>query len=170
VTAADLPDRAAFEALFRAHYAGLLRFAIRFVRTPAEAEELVQDVMLQIWIHRDRVAVGEELKTYLYRAVRNHALNALRRRKVEHGFRSTLPPEPVAPPTGSDESLTETERAVAAAIAALPERCREIFLMSREQGLSYTQIASVLGLSVKTVETQMGRALKSLRIALAEYR
>jgi RNA polymerase sigma factor (sigma-70 family) len=79
----DDAQRAAFEALFRAHYDGLLRFANRYVRSRAEAEELVHDVLLQVWIRRDALGPSHELKTYLFRATYNRALNHLRRRRIE---------------------------------------------------------------------------------------
>jgi RNA polymerase sigma-70 factor (ECF subfamily) len=163
-------DRAAFEAIFRAHYDGLVRFAARIVSSPELAEELVQDVLLKVWIRRDQLVASPDLKTYLFRATYNHALNHIRRRRLERLWRSTLPPEEpsVAPSAGDD--ATETELAIRRAVAALPDRCREVFVLSREHGMSYAEIAATLGISIKTVETQIGRALKALRAALAPFR
>lgn len=164
-------ERDAFEAVFRAHYDGLVRFATRLVRSRAEAEELVHDVLLKVWMRREFLAPTEELKTYLFRSTYNHALNHLRRRKIEVQWQRTLPPEePVAPASSSDDDISKMETAVRRAIGDLPDRCREVFLLSREGGLSYAAIASTLGISIKTVETQMGRALKSLRAALEPLR
>jgi RNA polymerase sigma-70 factor (ECF subfamily) len=166
-----MTERDAFEALFRAHYDGLVRFATRLVRSRAEAEELVHDVLFKVWRKREGLAPTEELKTYLFRATYNHALNHLRRRKLERLWRRSLPPEePSVAPTASDDEMDDLEQAVRRAIDDLPPRCREIFLLSRESGLSYNAIATTLGISIKTVETQMGRALKALRIALAPLR
>ena len=134
-----------------------------------EAEELVQDVMFKVWERQDQLAVGDELKTYLYRATRNHALNLLRRRRLERIWQSNLPnEEPSVGPAEADDS-TAMEVAVRRAIDALPDRCREVFLLSREQSLTYAAIAETMGISVKTVETQMGRALKALRASLKEF-
>ena len=164
-------ERDAFEAVFRAHYDGLVRFANRLVRSHAEAEELVHDVLLKVWMRRAHLAPTEELKTYLFRSTYNHALNHLRRRKVERLWKRSLgPDEPIAPPTSSDDDISRMETAVRRAVDDLPPRCREIFLLSREDGLSYNAIASTLGISIKTVETQMGRALKALRAALEPLR
>lgn len=164
-------ERDAFEAVFRAHYDGLVRFANRLVRSHAEAEELVHDVLLKVWMRRAHLAPTEELKTYLFRSTYNHALNHLRRRKVERLWKRNLPPgEPIAPPTSSDDDIGKMETAVRRAVDDLPPRCREIFLLSREDGLTYSGIASTLGVSIKTVETQMGRALKALRAALEPLR
>jgi RNA polymerase sigma-70 factor (ECF subfamily) len=165
-------DHAAFESLFRAHYDGLVRFANRLIAERMEAEELVQDVMLKVWIRRDRLRAGDDLKTYLYRATRNRALNHLRRRRVERLWSRSLPPEePATPPQApGGEDVTVIAAAIRAAIDALPERCREVFVLSREHELTYAAIAETMGISVKTVETQMGRALKSLRAALEPLR
>ena len=89
--------RSAFETLFRAHYDGLVRFANRYVRSRAEAEELVHDVLLNVWLKRDELGPFDGLKTYLYRATYNRAMNHLRRRRIELLWRRALPAdEPVA--------------------------------------------------------------------------
>ena len=167
-------DHAAFEAIFRAHYDGLVRFANRLLLARMEAEEVVQDVLLKVWTKREQLDPGEDLKTYLYRATRNQALNQLRRRRVERLFRRTRPadePEaPPPPPAGASQEATELAVAIAAAVEALPDRCREVFVLSREHGLTYSAIAATMGISVKTVETQMGRAFRSLRAALGPFR
>lgn len=166
-------DERALEAVFRMHYATMCTVVRRIVFAPDVAEELVQDVFFKLWSRREQLAEIDALKTYLYRAARNTALNHLRRQKLEHAFeeRELAKGEPVSLDDVSDGASTgEVERAVRAAIQKLPERCREIFLMSRDGGLTYGQIARELGISIKTVETQMGRALKSLRLSLAEFR
>ena len=97
----------------------------------------------------------------------------MRRKKLETSWeeREAARGEPATTSaTDDDASADEVERAVQGAILKLPPRCREIFLMSRDGGLTYNEIAAALAISVKTVETQMGRALKSLRISLAKYR
>jgi RNA polymerase sigma-70 factor (ECF subfamily) len=166
-------DERALEIVFRAHFAGMAAFVQRYVQAPDVAEELVQDIFLKLWSRREQLAEIESLKTYLYRAVRNQGLNWLRRRKLErrweeeHGDEA----EPTAPvATDDDASEQEITLAVRAAIDRLPPRCREIFMMSRDGGLTYNEIALALGISVKTVETQMGRALKALRYSLATWR
>ena len=166
-------DERALEAVFRMHYPGMCSVVRRIVFAPDVAEELVQDVFFKLWSKREQLAEIDALKTYLYRAARNTALNHLRRQKLEHAFeeRELVKGEPITQDNQSDSAATsEVERAVRVAIGRLPERCREIFLMSRDGGLTYGQIATELGISIKTVETQMGRALKSLRISLAEFR
>ncbi len=166
-------DERALEIVFRAHYTGMAAFVQRYVNAPDVAEELVQDIFLKLWSRREQLSEIESFKTYLYRAVRNQGLNWLRRRKLErkweeeHGEES----EPVTL-AAADDGATEQEvtLAVRAAIDRLPPRCREIFLLSRDGGLTYNDIARTLEISVKTVETQMGRALKALRLSLSTYR
>ena len=165
-------DERALEALFSAHYGMLCGVVRRIVFAPDVAEELVQDVFYKLWSKRQDLEI-DALKTYLYRAARNTALNHLRRQKLEQAFgeREAAKGEP-ATVEATDDGAAEGEvaAAVRAAVGRLPMRCREIFLMSRDGGLTYQQIATELGISIKTVETQMGRALKSLRVSLAQYR
>lgn len=166
-------DERALEAVFRAHYAGMASFVQRFVRSPDVAEELVQDVFFKLWSKREQLAEIETLRTYLFRAARNTALNHLRRLKLERRWQEEQGVDDDPPTTfAADEETSEGEVAAAVqdAIGRLPPRCREIFLMSRDGGLTYAEIASALEISVKTVETQMGRALKSLRVSLKHFR
>lgn len=166
-------DERALEAVFKAHYAGMASFVQRFVRSHDLAEELVQDVFLKLWSRREHLAEIETFRTYLFRAARNTALNYLRRAKLERRWREEQGTDDDPPTTfAADEGTAEQEVMVAVqeAINRLPPRCREIFLLSRDGGLTYAEIARSLEISVKTVETQMGRALKSLRASLHHFR
>ncbi|HEX9563312.1 MAG TPA: RNA polymerase sigma-70 factor [Gemmatimonadaceae bacterium] len=166
-------DERALGAVFRSHYAGMASFVQRFVRSPDVAEELVQDVFLKLWTKREHLAEIETLRTYLFRAARNTALNHLRRVKLERRWQDEqgmVDDPPAAFAADEDASEQEVALAVQQAINRLPPRCREIFLLSRDGGLTYAEIALSLEISVKTVETQMGRALKSLRVSLKPFR
>ena len=166
-------DERALEAVFKAHYAGMASFVQRFVRSPDLAEELVQDVFLKLWSKREQLAEIETFRTYLFRAARNTALNYLRRAKLERRWQEEQGTDTDPPTTfAADDETVEQELAAAVqeAINRLPPRCREIFLLSRDGGLTYAEIARSLEISVKTVETQMGRALKSLRASLHHFR
>lgn len=166
-------DERALEVVFRAHYAGMASFVQRYVRSADLAEELVQDVFLKLWSKREHLADIETFRTYLFRAARNTALNHLRRVKLERRWQEEHGQEEEAPASyAADEEASEQEvaAAVQVAISRLPPRCREIFLLSRDGGLTYAEIARALEISVKTVETQMGRALKSLRVSLRQFR
>lgn len=166
-------DERALETVFRAHYAGMASFVQRFVHSPDLAEELVQDVFFKLWSKREQLAEIETFRTYLFRAARNTALNYLRRAKLERRWREEQGTDDDPPTTfAADDETVEQEVATAVkeAINRLPPRCREIFLLSRDGGLTYAEIARSLEISVKTVETQMGRALKSLRASLHHFR
>ena len=163
-------DEVAYDAIFRAYYAPLVGLAEGVLRHRAVAEEVAQDVMLELWRRRETLAVDESLRAYLFQATRNRALNHLRHRKVEQRGEPHARGETVTP-AAADAHLVEEEIDVAVrrAVAELPDRCREVFELSRVHGLRYAEIAQALGISVKTVETQMGRALKSLRERLAPF-
>ena len=163
-------DEGAFDAIFRAHYPGLVTFLDRLLRGRGEAEEVAQEVMLELWRRRDGLDIRESLRAYLYRAARNRALNVLRHeRVVEAAAPYARMPESEQARAEPDLLEQELDAAVAAAVAQLPERCREIFQLSRVNGLRYVEIADTLGISVKTVEAQMGRALRLLRERLASW-
>jgi RNA polymerase sigma-70 factor (ECF subfamily) len=169
-------DERTYEALFRAFAPGLVVFVARYVRSSAVAEEIVQDVFLAVWRARATLHIEGEAGAYLYAAARNRALSHLARERTAarwHGdaaadggrARSAAAsevPDPRAPREDELLALLELQEA----IASLPARCRLVFTMQRQQAMSYGEIATTLGLSIKTVETQMGRALKALRAHL----
>jgi RNA polymerase sigma-70 factor (ECF subfamily) len=162
-------DDEAFASLFRVHYPPLVRAAERLLRDRAAAEDVAQEVMLQLWRRRESLDGDVSLRAYLHQATRNRALNQLRHEKIVH----TAEPFVRGPSSlpGADAGAVTRELGIAAqeAIAALPADLRDAFQMSREDGLTYGEIAALLGVSVKTVEARMGRALKSLRERLAEW-
>jgi RNA polymerase sigma-70 factor (ECF subfamily) len=162
----------AFETLFRAYHPGMCSFARRLIGSADVAEDLVQEVFLYIWRHRDAWQVRTSVRQYLYSALRHGALRYLRHERVVQRHA----PETISlfdrPPRQADANLTsaETMSLIRAAIARLPERCRLVYTLHREQGLTYAEIAEVMQISPKTVDVQMGRALKSLRRALGSLR
>lgn len=163
-------DQAVFETVFKTYYPRLCRFLLRMVGSREVAEDLVQDLFLTIWTNRREWRPQASLKAYLYRAARNQAINYLKHQRVvrdwEEEARDHLG---LASLLNEDFQSKQLEAAVQKAIESLPERCRLIFELHRHDGLKYAEIAQVLDLSVKTVETQMGRALKALRKLLVPY-
>ncbi len=161
-------DHAAFQSLFHRHYGSLCAFAFRCVGSAEVAEDVVQDVFMYLWRQRDILAIDGSVRGYLFSATRNAATSQMRHSRVVQ--RTT--PDVIAlfdrAPITPDRILavSEATASLQRAIARLPERCRLIFTLQREQSMSYAEIASTLGISVKTVDVQMGRALKALRRAL----
>jgi RNA polymerase sigma-70 factor, ECF subfamily len=156
---------AAFEAMVRAHYAALGAFAYRLVGSRTLAEDVVHEILLRIWRRRDHFDFDNVLP-YLYRAVRNEADSSRRRnsRLVAIGEHEDGRPDPQR-----TLELDDLARVVQDIVAAMPARRREIFRMQREQGRTYAEIAELLGISIKTVEAQMGRALKAIRLRAVPF-
>ncbi|MBX6331976.1 MAG: RNA polymerase sigma-70 factor [Gemmatimonadaceae bacterium] len=163
------PHDAAFERLVREHYAGLCTFTCRFVGCPAVAEDLVLELFAHLWDVRGRSVPAVIDRGYLYRAARNRALDYLRRRRVASAWIGRMTAEVDRAGERPDDRLDEREQAAAAArvVAALPAQRRRIFEMCRWDGMSYAEVAARLGISVRTVNTQMTRALQRLRAELA---
>lgn len=163
-------DQEAFDAIFRAHYAQLVGFAQGLLRDRSAAEDAAQEVMLELWRRHSDVVITESVRAYLLRATRNRALNQLRHVNVQKRAEPHIAGEDSVNATGASELVAdELKTAIVDAIAELPPGCREVFEMSRGRGLRYAEIASTLGISVKTVESQMGKALKHLRTRLAGW-
>lgn len=160
----------AFDAIFRVYYAPLVGTATALLGDRDLAEEVVQDVMLELWRRRAGIVIEITLRAYLHRAVRNRALNLIRHESIVRRTRPLVVDEH-QPPVPADRAATEHEidAAFARALEELPPRCREVFELSRLQGLRYAEIASALGISIKTVEAQMGKALRIVRARLAPW-
>jgi RNA polymerase sigma-70 factor (ECF subfamily) len=163
-------DAVAFETVFRRLAPGLRSFTLQYVGVEQQAEDVVQELFLTLWRRRESLQVHSSIVSYLYVAARNRAINHLRRERVAQEWeqsRAALPPPTVSP---ADEGVLEAElaRALQDVIDGMPERMRLVFVMSRQRKMTYDQIAESLGISVKTVETQMARALRRIRESLRE--
>jgi RNA polymerase sigma-70 factor (family 1) len=169
-------DERAFEAVFDAYVVPLCVFALSFVKSRELATEVVHDVFLQIWRRREQLVLRESLKAYLYRATHNRALNLAKRVAVEQRWLARAAQEQDAAPVGSvppAQAMAEEYEFIVALereVARFPERRRAVFLLRWRDGLSYEQIAELLGISTKTVENQITRALRALRARLASFR
>jgi RNA polymerase sigma-70 factor (ECF subfamily) len=164
------PD-AAFEAAFRMYFKPLSFYAVRMVRDMDTSKEIVHEVFIKLWENRFSVDMEASLRPYLFTAVHNRCLNYLRNRSKFH--------KDNAPDIRGIKEMTEAdypslekdelEIQVNVAVSELPERCSEVFLMSRMEGMKYREIADKLGISVKAVEAQMTKALRILRERLSGY-
>jgi RNA polymerase sigma-70 factor (ECF subfamily) len=155
-------DEQAFDALF-GHYSALVyRFAYGYLKARTEAEEIVQECFLKIWERRQQLRDDMPLKAYLFTTAHHAILNQLRQKQQHQRFQAySAHTEPGQ--VGNEADYAALETLYQAALEQLPPKRREIFMLSRQQGLSYPEIAAQLNLSVKTVEAQMTQALKFLR-------
>ena len=163
-------DAAAFmEELFKAYYQPLGAVVYRVVPDRAVVEDVLQDVFLRVWQGLAKLPVITSYRAYLTRAALNAALRHRQRglRQVAWDDASPAATSPAAPEALAGLHAAETADAVAAALEQLPPQCRVIFELSRYEELSYQQIAEALEISPKTVENQMGKALRILRRELA---
>jgi RNA polymerase sigma-70 factor (ECF subfamily) len=164
-------DGHAFELIFREFAARLCDFALSYVRNRECAEEIVQDLFCRLWEQRFTIEMPHGMTPYLHSAVRNRSLNALRERRLELAFHERSRQNAPARPALPDAELSAQDLAEAAArvVASMPSRCREVYTLVRQQHLSHADTARVLGISPKTVEVHMTRALAILRAELAGW-
>ena len=169
----DIYDEGAFERMFKTHFKALHSYAHVMLRDEEQAEEVVQQVFLKLWERREQLSVQVSIKAYLYKSVHNECLNYFQRNKTKTRFEdhavyvSTLDSQSE---TASDKvELKELQAKIHESLNDLPQQCRIIFHMSRFEDMKYREIADRLGLSVKTVENQMGKALKIMRSKLSDF-
>lgn len=164
-------DDRAFEQLFKSHYKALHSYASVMLRDEDTAEEIVQSMFLKFWEKRSLLNIQTSIKAYLYKCVHNDSLNYLKHQTIKTKYQNyaVQSMNDHHEPASSRVELTELELRLHQALKELPEQCRTIFQMSRFEELKYREIADRLGLSVKTIENQMGKALKILRIKLADF-
>jgi RNA polymerase sigma-70 factor (ECF subfamily) len=161
-------DRIAFEKLFTFYCQPLINFARRYVKDTHIAENIAQDVFVKIWQNRSRLDPSSDIKIYLYTAVKNQSYNYFRHLDVKRRAVENLNLVQQSVKTPEDErNEKEIITTINKAIEKLPKKARIIFSMNRFDNLTYKEIARIQNISVKTVETHMGRALKSLRDQLA---
>jgi RNA polymerase sigma-70 factor, ECF subfamily len=163
-------NEVAFEQVFKMHYKNLHAYACSILKDEVAAEEMVQNVFFKLWERTEHLSINGSLVAYLYRAVNNESLNYLKHQKVRaaHGKFVVYRGEGHTENASGALQTKELEARLQIAMNELPEQCRTIFQMSRFEELRYREIADQLGLSIKTVENQMGKALKLLRQKLAD--
>ncbi|RYZ21719.1 MAG: RNA polymerase sigma-70 factor [Chitinophagaceae bacterium] len=164
-------DEKTFEEVFKTYFKPLHAYAASLLKDRDAAEEMVQNVFLKLWERPERLDISGPVAAYLYRAVHNESLNHLKHLKVRarHQLQVSHRAEPVSESAARRLQARELEARIGDALLELPEQCRTIFQMSRFEELRYREIADRLGLSVKTIENQMGKALRILRGRLADF-
>lgn len=166
-------DRLALNTLFAQYYEKLCRFATTYLRQPAEAEEVVADVFVYLWKNRHQLTIEKNLKSYLYISVRHAALAVLNKQQpLYEDIDDILLETDFADAATPEQTLVhkELQQHIDLAIGALPHRCKQVFMMSRFDDLTYREIAEILNISENTVENHLVRALGHLRKALKLYR
>jgi len=164
-------DLEVYEQMFRQLYQPLCNYAYTFVRDRDVAEETVQNTFLNLWEKRESLSVQQSVKSYMYTMVRNACLNVLKHNKIKLKHAD----EVMATEHEGYESVaqtvlhTELQQKILDAMMALPEQCRLVFKLSRFEELKYQEIADQLGISIKTVENQMSKALRIMREQLRDY-
>lgn len=159
------------EDLFKAWQPALCNLAYNIVLDAAAAKDIVQEVFMQLWRNRHEVEFGPSIKGYLFKATTHFSLNYIEKEKRINLFRDKVKQELTAQTDHGNRSMEvqELELKVRESIEKLPPKCKAIYLLSRQEGLSYRQIAEHLDLSPKTVENQMGIALEKLRNSLKPF-
>ena len=161
-------DLRTFEFFFKENYKEIVRYANRFVRDQLIAEEITQEVFMYLWEKRGQITIQSSLSSYLFSAAKNRSINYLKLELPKMQAQTDISDLEIGLTQESNDPwrTEQVERFVKKAIDELPKKCKEIFVLSRNAGLTYDEIAEELDISKKTVENQMGIALKKLRVSL----
>jgi len=157
-------NQSAFDKIFKTYYKELCFFSLKIVKDYVFAEEVVQNIFINLWEKRKDLKINISLKAYLYRSVYNNSIHFIKKENLTQNFDEAIIKHDVE----FNDILvqTEIETKIYNTIEELPEQCKKIFKMSRFDELKYREIAEKLNISIKTVETQMSRALKYLTLNL----
>lgn len=160
-----------FEQMFHKHYGELCSYANMFLNDLEAAEEIVQDLFVKFWENRNNIKITFSARSYLFRSARNSCLNFLKHQKIEETYKQYNEEQRESGSYSVDDEFegSELEMQIRKAIDQLPPERKKVFIMSRFEGLKYREIAEKSGISIKTVENQMGKAIKFLRQELADY-
>lgn len=157
----------AFNRLFDQYYTSLCFFANKYLEDIDQSRSVVQGFFVDLWVNREKIKITQSVKSYLYNSVKNRSIDHLRKEK-KNTHTTELTDDIAQSPFKDLVEEAELNDRINQSINELPERCREIFMLCRFEGLKYAQIAEQLDISIKTVEMQMGIALKKLRQKLSD--
>jgi RNA polymerase sigma-70 factor (family 1) len=163
-------DRKVFEQIFDTYYGPLCRYCMQRIADQEDAEEIVQDIFVKLWTKRQELKIDLSLRAYLYRTALNKIINYGDHKKIKKTHQEHVLSSGYSIANQTDELLKQEIQMLAAeAINAMPEKRREVYLLSRHEGLKYGEIAERLDVSVKTVEAHLSKALEQLRVYLKDY-
>ena len=164
-------EEAAYEMLFKEYYKVLTVFANKYIKDIETSKELVQELFVHLYERRETLDINSSLKSYLFRSVHNRCINFINAQKIRDKYAEHVNyTNNIAQNSLEEEvNLSELENALYKAIGELPPKCQAIFKLNRFEGLSNVEIADKLTLSKRTVETQISKALKILRLKLEPY-
>jgi len=158
-----------FKQFFHTCYEGLHRYAFTILQSNDEAEDVVQAVFIKLWEKRNTINILQSGRSYLYTSVHNNCLNIIRNKKVKDRYVDHYAKTGTGVEHSSSVESKEINARIMKAVDSLPEKCRVVFVKSRFEGKKYAEIAAELDIAEKTVEMQIGKALKILRMHLAEF-
>jgi len=164
-------DKSAFSILFSAYYADLVMFSTTFTHNKSVAEEIVQDVFVRFWEGRHALKITGSLKSYLLKSVQNGCIDWLRHMKMRHAYEQYFVENSSAFDNDNEsyQLCSELQERMQTALEHLPKEVAESFLKNRFEGLGYQDIAKLQGVSERTVEVRIGKALRLLREHLRDY-
>lgn len=161
----------AFEEIFVNYYESLYGYAFGILNNEMSAEEIVSDVFYKLWLKKDKLKIDTSLPGYLYKSVYNKCMDNIRHNKTKQIFKRESLNQSTENTLNAvnDVNAKDFEKNLRNSLLQLPEQCRTVFQLSRVEELTYNDIARRLGISVKTVEAHMSKALRRLRVSMAEF-
>jgi RNA polymerase sigma-70 factor (ECF subfamily) len=164
-------DQSAFTIIFTKYYSDLVRFSFGFTRNSDSSEEIVQEVFLKLWENRSTLDIHTSLKSYLLKNVQNRSIDSLRHTTISNKYAAVVLDHPLLSQNDTEDYImfSELEASFNQAMENIPALYAEVFRLSRIEALNYQEIASKLGVSVRTVEVRISKALSLLRAELKDY-
>lgn len=163
-------DKTAFTEIYNRYWKKMFAVACQKINDSEEAREIVQQIFISLWERKEKLEITSTLASYLSVSVKYRIINALNMQYVRKNYIDNLPAwSELDDSTQEWLDFEEVKERLAVLVSDLPEKCRLVFVMSREQGLSQKKIANALGISEKTVEAHLGKAIKSLKTGLKSF-
>ena len=161
----------AFEGIFINYYESLYGYAFSILNNELLAEEIASDVFYKLWLKKETIKIDVSLAGYLYKSAYNACMDNIRHNKKKKAFKSEMLHHLTETTLDAANNLNtkDFEKNLRNALLGLPEQCRTVFQLNRMEELSYKDISNRLGISIKTVEAHLSKALRRLRVSLAEF-